>query len=135
MRNCPRCSELIGDSLSRCPMCKAVFTEDEIKEMREQEYREKSEQAARIADELKAFNKDRKIMATMFLCGIFIPFLLVFMVGTKLATYIAVIVFGVLVVGSLVFGFVTEALFCPHCGRMLFRNWGDHCQNCGKRLW
>lgn len=116
-------------------MCKAVFTEDELKEMREQEYREKSEQANQIAEELRAFNRDRKIMATMFLCGIFIPFLLVFMGGTKTTVFIAEIVFGVLVVGSLVFGVVTKALWCPHCGRILFRNWGDHCQNCGKRLW
>lgn len=135
MKNCPRCNELIGDSTSRCPMCKAVFTEDELREMREQEYREKSEQAARIADELKAFNQNRKIMVTMFLGGIFVPFFLVCIVGTMLAINIAVILFGVLVVGSLVFGFVTKAVFCPHCGRMLFRNWGDYCQNCGKRLW
>ena len=103
--------------------------------MREQEYREKTEQATRIADELKAFNRDRRIMITMLLCGIFIPSLLVFMGGTKIALYIALILFGVLVVGSLVFGFVTKAVLCPHCGRLLFRNWGDHCQNCGKRLW
>ena len=135
MKNCPRCSELIGDSTSRCPMCKAVFTEDELREMREQEYREKSEQAARIADELKAFNQNRKIMVTMFLGGIFVPFFLVCIVGTMIAINIGVILFGVLVVGSLVFGFVTKAVFCPHCGRMLFRNWGDYCQNCGKRLW
>ena len=135
MRNCPRCSELIGDSLSKCPICKAVFTEDELRDMREQENREKAEQAKHIAEELNKFNRNRKIMVAMLLCGIFIPALLVILVRIKIVMIIALIAFCVLVVGSIVFGFATKAVFCPHCDGLLFRNWGDHCQHCGKRLY
>ncbi|MBQ6934279.1 MAG: hypothetical protein IJN37_07850 [Clostridia bacterium] len=24
-----------------------------------------------------------------------------------------------------------EYMFCPHCGRYLYKNYGDYCQKCG----
>ena len=27
-----------------------------------------------------------------------------------------------------------EYMFCPHCGKYLYRNYGNYCQNCGKLI-
>ena len=43
-------------------------------------------------------------------------------------------VFVAVMIGAIVFGVASGGAFCPYCGRTLFRNYGDHCASCGKKL-
>ncbi len=134
MQKCPRCNEIIGDELTVCPMCKTEFTEEHIKKMKAE--KESAEVQAMIREKMmiQDFTKKRYIMGGMLIASLPVAFLSLFTLGHPIVSWIIFGLFIVLLIGGIIFGAVSGAMFCPHCGRILFRNYGPHCAGCGKRI-
>ncbi len=45
-------------------------------------------------------------------------------------------VVGIVMIFVAEFGYIAlQFRRCPHCGKYLYRNYGDFCQNCGKQIY
>ena len=135
MRNCPNCKELIGDELTSCPICKTVFTTEEIeaarREAREKEIEEKNRETSRLI----SYRKKRTVITWMLWGGVFTLLFSPLFIVNKVVGIIFIALFAVLLFGGVIFGLISGAAFCPHCKTILFRNHGDYCQSCGKQIW
>ena len=140
MKQCPRCKELIGDTLEVCPMCKTEFTPKQLEEMKRARETAEFQAFLREKARLNDFKKKRKIMSILLLADLGFLFLspLMFLgIEGSVGMYIGFSMIGVFVtvmIGAIVFGVASGGAFCPYCGRTLFRNYGDHCASCGKKL-
>ena len=135
MKNCPNCKELIGDELTSCPICKTVFNEEQIKAAKEEAWAKEVEARNRETQRLISFRKKRTIMTYMMFGGIFTLLFSPLFIVNKVVGIILIALFVILLFGGVIFGLVSGAAFCPHCHTILFRNHGDFCQSCGKRIW
>ena len=135
MKSCPNCKELIGDELTSCPICKTVFTEEQIKAAKEEAWAKEVEARNRENQRLAAFRKKRTIMTYMMFGGIFTLLFSPLFIVNKVVGIILIALFVILLFGGVIFGLVSGAAFCPHCGSLLFRNHGDYCHSCGKQIW
>lgn len=134
MINCPKCNELIGDSVTECPICKSLISEEARKEAVRNNERLHEDAIANSMSEYAKRTKNEIIVA--------IVMLLVAIIGMIfIAAYDLSIVYGVIlfVIVLLFYGFSVYKYrigLCPYCesfmGRgMLFRT---HCPRCGGRL-
>lgn len=134
MINCPKCNELIGDSVTECPICKSPISEEARKEAVRNNERLHEDAIANSMSEYAKRTKNEIIVA--------IVMLLVAIIGMIfIAAYDLSIVYGVIlfVIVLLFYGFSVYKYrigLCPYCesfmGRgMLFRT---HCPRCGGRL-
>ena len=134
MKQCPRCKEIIGDALTKCPNCYTEFTEKQLEEMKRAMQEKEVQDLIRERERINRFMTKRYIMGAMILTAWAILLVSLLFIGHKVLMTIVLIVFGVLFVGGLIFGFVSGAVFCPHCGEILFRNYGNYCMRCGKKI-
>ena len=140
MKQCPRCKELIGDTLEVCPVCKAEFTEKELDEMKKAAQGAEVQALIREHNMLKSFQKKRAILSFLLLGDLvffFVAAIAVLSVEPLRNTAIIVglaVVFVAVLVGAIIFGLVSGGANCPYCGRLLFRNYGTHCAGCGKKI-
>ena len=135
MRNCPNCKELIGDELTSCPICKTVFTAEEMEALRREAREKEIEAKNRETSRLISYRKKRTIMTWMMLGGVFTLLFSPLLIVNKVVGIILIVLFVVLFFGGIIFGLVSGAACCPHCKAILFRNHGDYCQSCGKQIW
>lgn len=138
MVHCPKCSSPIGSDLPACPICHQPFSDADREtmtaELAAEEKRIQEKQRQALAD----FQRKRGIFTLLLLTSFFvIP--VVLLLAAKL-TKNSTVVLVLLVIGLLLWtaviigGIVTGAARCPHCGAILFRQYGPHCQSCGGRL-
>ena len=134
MKQCPRCKELIGDTLEVCPICHTEFTEKQLAEMKKAIETAEVQQLIRERQKLVRFHKKRVIMGWLMFSGIGLIILSPFFFP-----YVKAIGFGLLIggfvlsIGGLIYGLISGATNCPYCEALLFRNYGDHCAYCGKK--
>nr|MCR4687772.1 hypothetical protein [Lachnospiraceae bacterium] len=70
----------------------------------------------------------------MLIASLPVAFLSLFTLGHPIVSWIIFGLFILLLIGGIIFGAVSGAIFCPHCGRVLFRNYGHYCAGCGKQI-
>ena len=138
MKFCPKCNGLIGDNVNTCPVCNYQLTEEDNKRIKDE--KEESEVKQNI-DFQEVLNKRAKkrlvlsILALGFLFGsLFIGGLVAKATGSVESFGICVAVGAVLEIATIIIGIANGALTCPHCGAILYRNYGKCCMHCGKRL-
>ena len=134
MKQCPRCKELIGDALTTCPNCHTEFTEKQLEEMKRALQDRELQVLIRERERINRFRIRRKIMGGLIIGGFIMLLLSMLFLGNKIALTVVLILFASMFIGGLIFGFVSGAVFCPHCGRILFRNYGTHCMQCGGKI-
>ena len=139
MVQCPKCKEAIGDNLTICPLCRHEFTQAEKGEMAK-EIRETEEKLRNAEKEmLLKFNQKRSLLNTLlviaFISLIAVPFLTYSITKSITGLIIAFAVVCIMFIAVIVTGIVSRAFFCPYCDTLLFRNYGDHCTHCGKKIY
>ena len=134
MKQCPRCKELIGDALTTCPNCHTEFTEKQIEEMKRALQDRELKALIRERERINRFRTKRYIMGSLMIGAFIVLLLSILLIGNKIAMTIVLILFSSMFFGGLIFGFVSGAVFCPHCGRLLFRNYGSYCMQCGGKI-
>lgn len=135
MKQCPRCKELIGDTLEVCPICHTEFTEKQMEEMKKAVESYEVQKLIREKQKLARFHKNRVIMGWVMYSGLGIAFIspFFFVNVTTTVGFAVLIAGGVLFIGGLIFGLISGATNCPYCDSLLFRNYGSHCAYCGKK--
>ncbi|MCR5739207.1 MAG: hypothetical protein K6G43_05270 [Lachnospiraceae bacterium] len=137
MIKCPKCKELIGDTVETCPMCFHKMTAHERILMEKESRAELEQETEEMIKETEEALRRRTIWIIInVVCVVLLMILLIIavsvrsnvMISVAIAGYVAVVVYDLI----LIFGLGVNN--CPHCGRYLYRNYGECCQWCGNRV-
>ena len=136
MKRCPKCNELIGDELSTCPLCNYEYSKEELEAEKRAAQNEEYQELLRTNKRVALHRRKRAIMTWLVLGSIFLlaPASLLFVWVSKYLSLGIVFAALAVLIGGIIYGVVSGATSCPHCGSTLFRNHGDHCQSCGKKI-
>ncbi len=138
MVHCPKCSSPIGEDMSVCPICRQAFSDEEKAAMAD----EKTAEERRIREgQRKAFEDFRRkrdiFTIAAWIAVVAVPaavFAVAELTRSGTGVLIALGIGALLWVGIIVGGIVSGAARCPHCGCLLFRQYGPYCQSCGGKL-
>lgn len=134
MIKCPKCNELIGDTVVDCPICKTHLTE---------EYRQKAyEQNARIHEEAITNAMKEYAKRTKYEMIIAVIMVLLAVIGlSMIAVFDLNVVYGIVlfVVVLLIYGVGVWRFrigLCPYCESVMGRGFffRTHCSRCGGKL-
>jgi transposase-like protein len=137
MINCPKCNELIGEELTRCPMCGYGFTDQDIAAIKKTLSERESKEYQYRKELIEISAKKRRRYGLMYFVSLVLMFagmILTLTTGNTLWVNILLPVAIIAAIAIMVVGHLNGTLCCPHCGASLFRNNGKHCSYCGKRL-
>ena len=138
MFKCPNCKELISENMIACPFCRHEISAAERtqaeKEIRDEEEKENREMLIKI----QAAARARKICFACMVIYIILYILVAGFLGLMGLEYAAAMVclVGVFLFMA-IFAFImffTKIFACPHCGKILYRNYGPYCHSCGGPL-
>ena len=136
--HCPKCNDLIGDGLDACPQCGRVFTAEDKSAMKEEKREETRQAVYAERDLLETFWRKRRISVRAILACFLLWVVITTVVGVVTKNIVLFIVlscvFAVAMIGTVIWGIARGGLRCPYCDYILFRNYGDHCQKCGKKI-
>lgn len=134
MINCPKCHELIADSVAKCPICHSLISEEDRREAVRNNERMQEEAIAESMAEYARRTRSEIIVGIVMILTVVIGTLLIVSLGINLMFLIAL--FAAVFIFYLFSVFKFHLSQCPYCETFMGRGriFSAYCPKCGGRL-
>ena len=131
---CPKCNEVIGDDVHKCPFCRHEITEEERRNIAKEKEMANREATIEAMEEYSRRMRNWFIASAIWAVTALVVMLIVILCNLAMVWY--VLIFLLLMAAYLVCVYKLHLAQCPYCEQFMRTNIFNttHCPRCGGKL-